>query len=702
LSRPGSSRVEVLEVEIAPRDPRLRGFHVRTLESDAEGGAAELPLRGWVLPESEAALGAEILHEGSVVARAAVDLPRPELAAREDLPHAGSCGFERTLSLGAVEGELRLEVRAVLDPITRLRLATVTARVDPPPGRERVSVVIPCYRQAHFLAEAIESVLAQDHGALEVTVVDDGSPDNVGEVAARYPGVRCLRQPNGGLAAARNAGLEQATGEFVLFLDADDRLLPGAISRGLEQLRAEPEAMMAAGTWRLIGEAGEPLPADPPEQPARAYPALLESCFISTPAAVLYRRALFGQIGGFDPTVSASADYDLYLRTAGRFPVRLHPDPVAEYRRHGANMTRDPKLIMSSETTVLERQQPLVEGDPELREALQRGLARSRLYHGERLRLFESARRRPGGQGSGVGRLLEVLAVDVDDPVGEPLLGANVDSPTVGRHTAAGGLEIGGWALASSGRPEAVEVAVAGEVPADGIWQRRDDLATAFPAQAEAVGAGFEVAVDVREAPVEAELEVRARVEGAAVPFARLRVRRYWRGALPPGRTPLVSVAVVDEGAGAAALNRSLQGVGGQRHRATEVLVLSPAPDGRFPAEWEENGVRVVTAQLNGRGLRDEGLRQSNGELLLFLPAGAVLAPDALTLAVEMLARRPEACGLVDGDPGGVAAALYRRSAFAELGGFVEDGEDCALELSLLARRYDALLARGALVAGGG
>jgi glycosyltransferase involved in cell wall biosynthesis len=221
-----------------------------------------------------------------------------------------------------------------------------------------------------------------------VVVVDDGSPDNVGEVAARYPGVKCLRQPNGGLAAARNTGLAEAGGEFVLFLDADDRLLPEAVGRGLEALEADPEAMMAAGTWQLIGEEGEPLPADPPQQPPAAFPALLESCFISTPAAVLYRRDLFEQIGGFDPEVSASADYDLYLRTAASFPVRLHPHVVAEYRRHGANMTRDPELIMAAETTVLARQEPLVAEDPELREALRRGIERSRTYHGERLRLF--------------------------------------------------------------------------------------------------------------------------------------------------------------------------------------------------------------------------------------------------------------------------------------------------------------------------
>jgi hypothetical protein len=389
LSRPASSRIEILAVEIAPPRRGLRGFFLGVPKSGDTLAEPELLLRGWVLPEEEPALAVEVVHAGAVVARVPVELPRPEIAeTHEELPHAAVCGFEAPLALAAARGEVGLGVRAVLDPVRRVEIATVSARVEAGPEAELVSVVIPCFRQAHFLPEAIESVLAQEHDAIEVVVVDDGSPDNVGEVAARYPGVKYLRQPNGGLAAARNAGLEEATGEFVLFLDADDRLLPSAVGRGLEELRAESEAMMAAGTWQLIGEAGEPLPADQPRQPSEAFPALLESCFISTPAAVLYRRELFRQIGCFDPEVSASADYDLYLRTAGRFPVRLHPHVIAEYRRHGANMTRDPELIMAAETTVLERQAPLVAGDPELREALERGIERSRTYHGERLQLF--------------------------------------------------------------------------------------------------------------------------------------------------------------------------------------------------------------------------------------------------------------------------------------------------------------------------
>lgn len=375
-------------MELLPRDGRLLGWHLRAL-APHEHAHQGLALGGWALAPEQPVLAVELVHRGDVVARAPAQLPRADIAAAHpDLAHADSCGFLLSLQLPATREAIELEARAVLDPLERVPIARLSAQRRAAAGAEAVTVVIPCFRQAHFLPEAIESVLAQDHAAVEVVVVDDGSPDNVAAVAGRYPGVKYLRRANGGLAAARNAGMREADGEFLLFLDADDRLLPGAIGRGLEELRADPEAMMAAGTWRLIGEEGEPLPADPPQQPPEAFPALLESCFISTPAAVLYRRELFGRIGRFDPAVSASADYDLYLRTAARFPVRLHSHTVAEYRRHGANMTRDPELIMAAETAVLERQAPLVAADPELSEALRRGIERSRSYHGERLRLF--------------------------------------------------------------------------------------------------------------------------------------------------------------------------------------------------------------------------------------------------------------------------------------------------------------------------
>lgn len=95
-----------------------------------------------------------------------------------------------------------------------------------------ISVIIPCYKQAHFLGECIESVLAQSVKADEIIVVNDGSPDNTSEVAKKY-GVIFIEKENGGLSSARNAGIKQATSNYIMPLDADDMLRPDAIKEHL-------------------------------------------------------------------------------------------------------------------------------------------------------------------------------------------------------------------------------------------------------------------------------------------------------------------------------------------------------------------------------------------------------------------------------------------------------------------------------------
>src|SRR5262245_8511327 len=108
-----------------------------------------------------------------------------------------------------------------------------------------VSIVIPCFNQARFLATAIESALAQTDQRCEIIVVDDGSTDDTRTVAAEYPTVTCISQTNAGLPAARNCGLRRSTGEYVIFLDADDRLLAEAAKRGVGELLRNPDCAFA-------------------------------------------------------------------------------------------------------------------------------------------------------------------------------------------------------------------------------------------------------------------------------------------------------------------------------------------------------------------------------------------------------------------------------------------------------------------------
>ncbi len=93
----------------------------------------------------------------------------------------------------------------------------------------KISVIIPCYKYAHYLKECIDSVKAQTYPVHEIIVVNDGSPDNTSEIA-RELGVILVEKENGGLSSARNAGIKVATGEYIMALDADDKLVPGAIA----------------------------------------------------------------------------------------------------------------------------------------------------------------------------------------------------------------------------------------------------------------------------------------------------------------------------------------------------------------------------------------------------------------------------------------------------------------------------------------
>jgi glycosyltransferase involved in cell wall biosynthesis len=253
-------------------------------------------------------------------------------------------------------------------------------------GTPLVTVVIPCYNQAHFLGEAIESVLSQSYHHFELIVVDDGSTDETSEVASGYERVRLIRQENRGLAGARNTGIRHSGGEFLVFLDADDRLLPGALEAGLRCFEAHPECALVAGHSNLIRADGsflkvlkhEPLDEDP-------YVAMLEKCHIAPPASAMYRRSAFEAVGGFRSGVDASADYDMYLRIARRFPIERYDEAVAEYRMHGENMIRNSGLMLSSAITVLRSQRRYVRGDRRREAAYKTGIRYEQGHWGDPL-----------------------------------------------------------------------------------------------------------------------------------------------------------------------------------------------------------------------------------------------------------------------------------------------------------------------------
>jgi glycosyltransferase involved in cell wall biosynthesis len=246
-----------------------------------------------------------------------------------------------------------------------------------------VSVVIPCYNQAKFLCEAIESVLVQEYHPVEIVVVDDGSTDNTAHVTASYASVGYCRQVHAGLTAARNRGISESRGKYILFLDADDHLCAGALVSAMAVMVRNPGCGFVYGDFRVIDGAGGTLDEfDKPSTHSDDYLGLFEGNHIAMCATVLYPRAVLDQVGGFRPELRAAEDYDLYFRIARLFPYIRHGAVMAEYRRHGANMSMDPTLMLRSTLSVVRAQREHARRDITCRRAYLRSIRIWKDYYG--------------------------------------------------------------------------------------------------------------------------------------------------------------------------------------------------------------------------------------------------------------------------------------------------------------------------------
>jgi glycosyltransferase involved in cell wall biosynthesis len=241
--------------------------------------------------------------------------------------------------------------------------------------RELVSVIIPCYNQGKYLGEAIESILAQSYRHFEIIVIDDGSGDETSEVAARYEEVKCVRQENRGLSGARNRGIEESRGELVVFVDADDRLKREGLEAGVKAMREHPDCALVFGHSQFIASDGSPLATQRNGFiEYDYYLALLQYNCINLPAAAMYRRSLFDTVKGFNSSIDATEDYDMYLRIAREHKIVCHHELIAEYRQHGDQMSGDPVLMLKSVMATLNSQKEFVKGKREYEQALRKGL----------------------------------------------------------------------------------------------------------------------------------------------------------------------------------------------------------------------------------------------------------------------------------------------------------------------------------------
>ncbi|WP_420393214.1 glycosyltransferase [Acuticoccus sp.] len=237
--------------------------------------------------------------------------------------------------------------RARVAPLIRERRATLRRSVAEtmprtPPSDPLVSVVIPTYNRAHLLGGTLESVLAQTFRRFEVLIVDDGGDDDTEAIVAALDDQRLsyIRQPrNGGVARARNRGLDAARGDYVAFLDSDDLWRPGKLAAQVELMTGSPDRVGIIYTGVEEHGADGSVILSRPDRRGDVWVDMLQSNVIHGGASnALMRRAAADIVGGFDATLPAAEDYDYWLRVCRFFAVDFVPDAHVVYLNPAADI----------------------------------------------------------------------------------------------------------------------------------------------------------------------------------------------------------------------------------------------------------------------------------------------------------------------------------------------------------------------------
>jgi glycosyltransferase involved in cell wall biosynthesis len=229
-----------------------------------------------------------------------------------------------------------------------------------------ISVIIPAYNAESFITETLNSVLTQSYRDLEVIVIDDGSTDRTAKIVEKIARgdtrVRLVFQQNAGVAAARNAGIKVARGEWFAFLDADDIWHPHKLEKQLRRFQQLDETIGLVYCWSVLiretseltggyiafsfnGDVGH---------------ALTYLNFIGNASAPLIRRSVIEDVGGFDITLKAQQaqgceDWELYMRIAERYQFDVVPEFLVSYRQQSAAMSRNSTSMTQSYTLIMER-----------------------------------------------------------------------------------------------------------------------------------------------------------------------------------------------------------------------------------------------------------------------------------------------------------------------------------------------------------
>ncbi len=250
-------------------------------------------------------------------------------------------------------------------PALTMQMSTAD-QLNPVNKTPTVTVIMPCHNSAKTIRDSISSVQAQTIDDWELIVVDDGSNDMTAEIVSDVldPRITLIKQINGGSASARNRGLLEAKGPFVAFLDSDDAWEPAFLQRMLDALAPDESAVLAYCGWQNLGlEGGRNRPFIPPDyEPMDRAETFLGGCRWPI-HGVLVRRTAINRAGGFDATLQASVDYDLWLRVVLQGKLTLVPEVLAYYIHHdGSQITKNRSKVALNH---LRAQEKFIEGNPD-------------------------------------------------------------------------------------------------------------------------------------------------------------------------------------------------------------------------------------------------------------------------------------------------------------------------------------------------
>ncbi|HEY9644835.1 MAG TPA: glycosyltransferase [Chroococcidiopsis sp.] len=221
-----------------------------------------------------------------------------------------------------------------------------------------VSVVIPVYNGENTIRETIQSVLGQTFSDFELLIINDGSTDSTLEIlsAIADPRLQVHSYPNAGLAASRNRGIAIATGELISFIDADDLWTADKLEAQVNALAQHPNSAIAYSWTNCIDDNGKFLrQGSHVSANGHVYAQLLTNNFVDSGSNVLVRRAAFDKTGGFDPTLKAAEDWDMWFRLAAHYEFVAVPKPQVLYRVSTRSMSTNVIRQETESLKVLQR-----------------------------------------------------------------------------------------------------------------------------------------------------------------------------------------------------------------------------------------------------------------------------------------------------------------------------------------------------------